>query len=73
MVIIADFQVVDFFVVINAVLIKYLPITGIICAVVSLVRGEKGLSCRQHNVSRVLLVGNIVVPLIIFVLPLAFL
>ena len=73
LIIVADLQAVNIFVVINAVLIKYLPITGIICATISLVRGEKGLSYRQRNVSRVLLAANIFIPLIIFLMPLAFL
>ncbi len=70
---VADFQAVNLLVMINAVLIKYLPITGIVCATVSLIRGEKGLSERQRNVSRALLAGNIFIPLIIFMIPLAFL
>ena len=73
MVIIAGLQIVNLFVVINALLIKDLPIVGIVCATVSLIRGEKGLSERQRNVSRALLAGNIFIPLIIFLIPLAFL
>ena len=73
LVVVAGFQIANFMVMINAVLIKYLPITGIVCAAVSLIRGEKGLSYRQRNVSRALLAGNIFIPLIIFLIPLAFL
>lgn len=59
-----SFEVINIFVVLNAFFIKYLPITGIICTTVSLVRGEKGLSFRQSNVSRALFAGNLIVPLV---------
>ena len=58
------FEVINIFVVFNAFIVKYLTLTGIICAAVSLIRGEKGLSFRQSNVSRVLFAGNLIVPLL---------